>query len=61
MAAKDVSDTLKLALKASGLETVNVEHRPRLLSNNRPCYVSAEFKDWLDDHGMNHTDGRIIR
>lgn len=36
MAAKDVSDTLELALKVSGLESVNVKHRPRRLSDNGP-------------------------
>ena len=58
MRAKDVSDTLDLALRASGLETVNIKHRPRLLSDNGPSYVSAELKTWLDDHGMGHTRGR---
>ena len=58
MAAKDVSDTLELALKAIGLESVNVEHRPRLLSDNGPSYVSAELRDWLDEHSMAHTRGR---
>jgi len=57
MTSRDVSDTLTLALKASGLETVNVNHRPRLLSDNGPSYVSAELKDWLDDRGMDHTRG----
>ncbi len=58
MAAKHVSDTLSLALEKSGLETVNVKHRPRLLSDNGPSYVSAELKDWLNEHGMGHTRGR---
>ena len=58
MAAKDVSDTLELALQASGLESVKVKHRPRLLSDNGPSYVSAELKDWLDERGMDHTRGR---
>jgi len=58
MTAGDVSDTLDLALKASRLETVNVKHRPRLLSDNGPSYVSAELKSWLEDHGMGHTRGR---
>jgi transposase InsO family protein len=58
MAAKDVSDTLELALKASGLENVTIKHRPRLLSDNGPSYVSAELKDWLDERGMSHTRGR---
>jgi uncharacterized protein YbaA (DUF1428 family) len=34
--AKDVSYTLSLALESSGLETANVHHRPRLLSDNGP-------------------------
>jgi transposase InsO family protein len=58
MTARDVSDTLDLALAASGLETATVKRRPRLLSDNGPSYVSAELKDWLDDHGMGHTRGR---
>ena len=58
MAAKDVSDTLELALQASGLDAVNVKHRPRLLSDNGPSYVSAELKDWLDQRAMTHTRGR---
>ena len=57
-AAKDVSDTLELALEASGLESVNVTHRPRLLSDNGPSYVSAELRDWLDERRMAHTRGR---
>ena len=58
MTASDVSDTLTLALQASGLEVVNVRHRPRLLSDNGPSYVSAELRDWLDGQGMDHTRGR---
>lgn len=57
MTASDVSDTLTLALQASGLETARINHRPRLLSDNGPSYVSAELRDWLDDHGMDHTRG----
>ena len=58
MTASDVSDTLNLALRNSRLETANVRHRPRLLSDNGPSYVSSELKTWLDDHGMGHTRGR---
>lgn len=57
MTARDVSDTLSLALESSGLETANVHHRPRLLSDNGPSYVSAELRNWLDDQGMGHTRG----
>ncbi|MEJ2331025.1 MAG: IS3 family transposase [Gammaproteobacteria bacterium] len=58
MAAKDVSDTLELALEVSGLTSVKVKHRPRLLSDNGPSYVSGELRDWLDERGMAHTRGR---
>ena len=43
MRAEDVTDTLDLALQASGLDQVSVAHRPRLLSDNGPSYVSAEL------------------
>ena len=57
MTASDVSDTLNLALEASGLDTATVNHRPRLLSDNGPSYVSAELRDQLDDQGISHTRG----
>ena len=57
MAASDVQDTLKLALDASGLETANVVHRPRLLSDNGPSYISGDLAEYLADKGMKHTRG----
>ena len=57
MAASDVTDTLNLALRASGLEQVAVVHRPRLLSDNGPCYVSGELAQWLERERMRHTRG----
>jgi len=58
MTATDVTDTLEIALEAAGLDTVKVRHRPRLLSDNGPSYVSGELADWLQDNGMTHTRGR---
>ena len=58
MTATDVTDTLEIALEAAGLDTVKVRHRPRLLSDNGPSYVSGELADWLRDNGMTHTRGR---
>jgi putative transposase len=43
MKVDDVTDTLDLALTASGCDTVKVEHRPRLLSDNGPCYVASDL------------------
>jgi putative transposase len=70
MKAEDVTDTLELALQASGLDQVNVAHRPRLLSDNGPCFVSAELAAWLDKQDVPHirsapyhpmTQGKIER
>ena len=47
MAAADVTDTLEDALKAAGLSEARVRHKPRLLSDNGPCYISGELKAWL--------------
>jgi transposase InsO family protein len=57
MKAEDVTDTLELALKASGLDRINVAYRPRLLSDNGPSYVSAELAAWLDKQDMPHIRG----
>ena len=58
MTATDVSDTLAMALRSSGLERVRLRHRPRLLSDNGPSYVSAQLGSWLAEHGMKHTRGK---
>ena len=57
MKAEDVTSTLELALQASGLDQVNVAHRPRLLSDNGPSYVSVELAAWLDKQDMPHIRG----
>jgi len=58
MAASDVSDTLENALEFADIEQVKVKHRPRLLSDNGPSYVSGELADWLESQNMTHTRGR---
>ena len=58
MSASDVSDTLDDALAFTGLNQVKVQHRPRLLSDNGPCYTSGELADYLEENGMSHTRGR---
>src|SRR5260370_4314137 len=57
MKAEDVTDTLKLALQASGLDQATVRHRPRLLSYNGSSYVSADLAKWLRQQDMRHTRG----
>jgi len=58
MSADDVTDTLDLALQASGLDDAPPERRPRLLSDNGPSYVASDLSDWLQDQGMKHTRGK---
>ncbi len=58
MATSDVTATLEDAREVAGLESITMRHNPRLLSDNGPCYISSELKDWLDDHDMKHTRGR---
>jgi transposase InsO family protein len=57
MKAEDVTDTLQLALTASGCDQARVSHKPRLLSDNGSSYVSADLAEWLDDNGMDHVRG----
>jgi transposase InsO family protein len=58
MTATDVSDTLTIALRSSGLGRVRVRHRPRLLSDNGPSYLSGQLASWLAEHDMAHTRGK---
>ncbi len=57
MKAGDVTDTLELALAASGCDSVPVRHKPRLLSDNGSSYVSGDLAEWLEDQGMDHVRG----
>jgi transposase InsO family protein len=58
MAACDVTETLKVALQASGLNQVEPDRRPRLLSDNGPSYIASHLSDWLESQGMRHTRGK---
>ncbi len=57
MKAEDVTDTLELALKASGCDQAKVVHKPRLLSDNGSSYISGDLAEWLDDRSMEHVRG----
>ena len=58
MSASDVQDTLDDAISFTGLDQVKIKHKPRLLSDNGPCYISGELADYLQENGMAHTRGR---
>jgi len=58
MGATDVEETLELALKKSGLKKTRVRHRPRLLSDNGPAYLSKDLKKYLKRKDIDHIRGR---
>ncbi len=57
MKSGDVTNTLDLALQASGCDQATVLHKPRLLSDNGASYISGELADWLEDQQMDHVRG----
>ena len=57
MTTTDVKETLDEAVKKTGIKQIQVRHRPRLLSDNGPCYLSQELKSYLEKQGMTHTRG----
>ena len=57
MATDDVTQTLDDALARAGLARATVRHRPRLLSDNGPCYLSGDLRAYLAGKDMAHTRG----
>jgi transposase InsO family protein len=57
MRAEDVTDTLDLALAASGCDSATVLHKPRLLSDNGPSYIAGELAEYIDARKMSHVRG----
>jgi len=57
MATTDVTELLDQAVEKTGVEHIAVRHRPRLLSDNGPAYVSHELAAYLQDRGMKQSHG----
>jgi putative transposase len=57
MKAADVTDTLDMALAASGCDSATVLHKPRLLSDNGPSYIARELADYIEAQNMSHVRG----
>ena len=57
MKTSDVTDTLNLALEASGCDQAHVAHKPRLLSDNGASYISGKIADYIIDNVMSHVRG----
>jgi len=70
MTSHDVTETLNLALQASGCDQAELEQKPRLLFDHGFSYLSGELAGRLSDNGMSHvrrapyhpqTQGKIER
>lgn len=58
MSSGDVTEVLEEAIAATGVEGIEIRHRPRLLSDNGPCFISQELREYLSERSMRHTRGR---
>lgn len=47
----------RLGAGRSGCDKVKVEHRPRLLSDNGPCYVASDLGEWPETYRINQVHG----
>ena len=57
MKADDVTDTLEMALQASGCDQAHVAHKPRLLSDNGSSYIAGDLAEWMESQDMKHVRG----
>jgi putative transposase len=56
MTTDDVKKVLDMAIQKAGIKKVLVYHRrPRLLSDNGPCFISASLRMYLKDNRIDHT------
>jgi putative transposase len=57
MGAEDVKDLLEDAVQKTHVQNARIKHRPRLLSDNGPCYLSKQLAKYLESKEMTHTRG----
>lgn len=57
MRAEDVTDTLDMALAASGCDQATMRHNPRLLSDNGPSYTAGELAEYIEAQRKSHVRG----
>ena len=55
MSTPDAMDTVNDALVVTGLSR---NQRPRLLSDNGPCFISGEFRKYLSSAGIKQINGK---
>ena len=57
MTASDVKELLDIAIEKTNITRISLRHKPRLLSDNGPCYLAGELKEYLARKEMTHTRG----
>ena len=57
MTANDVQKTLDMALEKTGVKQVKIKRRPRILTDNGPCYLSKDLKTYLIKRDIKHIRG----
>ena len=58
MSTDEVKETVEDAIARTGVDHVQIWQRPKLLTDNGPCFISGEFGEYLEDKGIKHTRGR---
>ena len=58
MSADEVKLTLEEAILFTGIRQGKILRRPRLLSDNGPCYIAKALSEYLDEEGIGHTRGK---
>jgi transposase InsO family protein len=58
MSTEEVKQTIEAAIGFTGIRNPTLWHRPRLLSDNGPCYVSNALREYLETEGIHHTRGK---
>jgi putative transposase len=54
---RDVQSALNKAIAFTGIDRVKVKHKPRLLGDNGPCYVSSQLAEYMESREMKHVRG----
>ncbi len=57
MSTDDVKITVDRAVEITGVRDLNISQRPKLLSDNGSCYVSGEFRKYLNTLCIKHVRG----
>ena len=57
LAVKQLAQLDKRSVLGFAGDRYLADNRPRLLSDNGPCYISKELREWLQDQDMKHTRG----